>query len=67
MGYNSCVGEVSEWFMVPLSKGGLCASAAWVRIPPSPPAFANPPAIVQKERRAGAMAGRPDRPCRGVR
>jgi hypothetical protein len=30
-------GEVTEWFMVPLSKSGLCASGAWVRIPPSPP------------------------------
>ncbi len=31
------LGEVSEWLMVPLSKSGLRASGAWVRIPPSPP------------------------------
>src|SRR3972149_5038232 len=30
-------GEVSEWFMVPLSKSGLASRRAWVRIPPSPP------------------------------
>ena len=35
-------GEVTEWFMVPLSKSGLCASGAWVRIPPSPPSATQP-------------------------
>ena len=30
-------GEVSEWFMVPLSKSGVLARGPWVRIPPSPP------------------------------
>ena len=33
-------GEVSEWFMVPLSKSGLRVIGAWVRIPPSPPSRA---------------------------
>ena len=34
--YKNKLGEVSEWFMVPLSKSGLRFGEAWVRIPPSP-------------------------------
>jgi hypothetical protein len=34
---SAAVGEVTEWFKVPVLKTGVRESVPWVRIPPSPP------------------------------
>ena len=48
-------GEVSEWFMVPLSKSGVLATGPGVRIPPSPPGKDVSPLVYPIPRRLAAV------------
>ena len=47
-------GEVTEWPKVPVSKTGVGVTRPWVRLPPSPPAFAH-----LRETLRRASAGKP--------